>query len=200
MKLYNGVHSVSRGFSLMEIMIVLGLTSVILLTVSSLFSQTTKTLKFLKEKSRTLESASLGCERLASELREAVEVENPIPLGRIRFKKVKPSENTLLGLPLLNEEQRDALGPPNTWGNEDREYTGTQLAAIEYEVDDDSKLLRTAAGSTALVAREVNLFQVEPLGGVYGIYKIRLSLQEQRRVVVFESIVTCPALQGRSGP
>lgn len=200
MKRRSETHSVSAGFSLIEILIVLALTSVILLTASSLFSQTMKSLKFLKEKSRTLESASLGCERLASELREAVEVEDPIPLGRIRLKKVKPAEKMLLGLPSLTAEEREALGPPNTWGAEDRQYSSGQLATIEYKVDTESRLFRTAGGTTALVARDVNLFQVEHLGSVRGAYKIRLSLQEQRRVVVFESIVTCPALLGSSGP
>lgn len=179
---------ISRGFSLLEIMIVLGLTSLILFMVSALFSQTTKTLKYLKEKSRTVESATLGCERLASELREAVDIVSPIALGQIRFSKISPSAPDLIGNSLDD--------PPETWL---RQYRSGQRAQIEYSVDTDSKLLRTASGQTALVASEVNLFQVEQLP-TPGALKIRLSLQEQRRVVVFESVVICPALQAGATP
>lgn len=178
----------AAGFSLIEVVLVLALTSVILLTVSMLFSQTAKTLKFLKEKSHTVESAGLGCERLATELREAVEVKSPIPSGSIEFKKVKPSAPLLLNNPLDQ--------PCTTWV---RDYAGSQLATVKYTAGANFELLRTAGGLTTLVAQDVNLFQVDALP-TYGTYKISLSLQEQRRVVVFETIVSCPAILGRPAP
>lgn len=175
--------SARAGFSMVEVVIVLFLTGVMLFAVSGLISRTLETLKFLQEKSQTLESATLGCERLSSELREAVSVTTPIPIGKVSFVKVKPQAPLAVG----NDMAADPVG----WT---RSYSGGQLARVTYDVDAESRLLRTVDSVSHLVATDVNAFVVTPAAGA-GSYLVSLSLQEKRRVIVFETIVTCPALQ-----
>ena len=78
-----------RGFSLIEIVVVLALTSAILYTVALLTQRTVKTLNFLQRKSESIQSATLGCERLCSEMREAVT--RPSTGGSSSWRKVIPS-------------------------------------------------------------------------------------------------------------
>lgn len=180
------------GFSLIEIVIVLFLTGLVLFMVSGLISRTLETLKFLQEKSQTLESATLGCERLASELREAVEIITPIPSGKVTFKKVKPSIGSPATLtPVAVGNDLSAL--PETWGA--RKYPSSQLGTVTYEVDSQSRLLRKVDGVDTLVATDVNSFAVTPRSADNDSFLVRLSLQEKRRVIVFEMVVNCPALQ-----
>jgi prepilin-type N-terminal cleavage/methylation domain-containing protein len=184
------------GFTLIEIVIVLFLTGIILFAVSNLISRTFETLKFLQEKNRTLESATLGCERLASELSEAVGIDTPISAGQVVFRKVRPSAPEAVA-----NDHLDMSVPAEDWK---RDYVLdangiNQLAQVVYQVDSESKLRRTASAQTTLVATDVNAFTVSPLVAE-GCFLVSLSLQEKRRVIVFETIVTCPALQGDFSP
>lgn len=178
------------GFSLMEIIIVLFLTSMLLLAISRLLSQTLGTLQFLQEKGQTSESASLGCERLASELTEAVKVTLK-PSDEVSFSKVSASAHDAID----NSPATDA----STWL---RVYPTNQLVNVTYNVDSDSNLKRVAGLEPAsTVATEVNTFVVKPYsGGGSGTFLLTLSLQEKRRVVTFETIVTAPALQDHLAP
>lgn len=178
------------GFSLFEVVVVLSMTGLVLFTLSRLLSQTFETLRFLQEKSQTLESATLGGERLTSELREAVFIEQPIPLGQVKFQKVRPVAPEAVGNPLetpANELQRTygAIG---------------QLGEVNYQTNAEARLIRTVAGRNSTVADEVNAFVVSPFTGSQSTFVIRLSLTEKRRVITFESLVTCPALEAGFAP
>lgn len=185
----------NKGFTLIEIVIVLFLTGIILFAVSHLISRTFETLKFLQEKNRTLESATLGCERLASELSEAVSIDT-MAAGQVVFRKVRPSAPEAVANDYL-----DMSVPAEDWKrNYILDANGiNQLAQVVYQVDSESKLRRTASAQTTLVATDVNAFEVSPLAAE-GCFLVSLSLQEKRRVIVFETIVTCPALQGDFSP
>jgi Tfp pilus assembly protein PilW len=181
------------AFSLFELLIVMFITSVILFCVAGLTSRTFRTLRFLQEKSRTLESATLGCERLASELREAVAITVPIPAGQVEFRKVRPSAPEAAG-----NDWQDFTIPAGAWSrNYASDASGVnQLAPVRYGVHGaTSELQRTAAGQTTVVATDVNSFVVAPVAGATGSYSVRLALQEESRVIVFETVTTCPALQ-----
>lgn len=194
--------SSNSAFTLIEMVIVLFLTGLILGAVSILVARTFDSLKFLEEKSRTLESATLGCERLASELREAVELVSGLPSNELRFKKVKPSAPKAVG----NEPMPPpltALDDPADYVEPDilpvdwiRSYSAptNHLFEVHYWVDSNDHLQRKAGNETAIVATDVNEFMVSPLTGTSS-FLVALSIQEQRRVVVFETVVNCPGLE-----
>ena len=171
------------GFSLIEVVIVLFLTGVVLFCVAKLISQSLETMKFLREKSRTMESATLGCERLSSELSEAVSVSPGT--STVSFRKVRPSSPEAVGNPV------DDATPASAWT---RTYPASSLVLINYELNGDDQLLRMVLGQTNLVATDVNAFSVAPSLGA-GTFVIRLGIREKRRIIAFEAIVTCPALQ-----
>lgn len=181
-----------RGFSLLEVVLVLFLTGVVLFCVSRLTSQSLETMKFLREKSQTLESATLGCERLSSELSEAVEVTPGSNV--VSFRKVRPSAPEAIGN--LLEDSSGNIIPASTWV---RTYPAANRVVITYEVNSSDQLRRSVLGETNLVATDVNAFSVTPMVGA-GSYLIRLGIREKRRVVAFEAVVTCPALQAGFGP
>lgn len=164
------------------------LTGIVLFCVAKLTSQSLETMKFLQEKSRTLESATLGCERLSSELSEAVEV---IPgSNAVGFRKIRPSALEVVG----NSLDEDVVA--SSWT---RTYPSGSQVLITYEVNADDQLMRSVLGETNLVATDVNTFSVAPTSGA-GTYLIRLGIREKRRVIAFETMVTCPALQARFVP
>lgn len=173
------------GFSLIEVVIVLFLTSILLLAVSRLLSQTLGTLQFLQEKGQTSESASLGCERLASELMEAIKV-NLTPSDEVSFSKISASAADVIGIIATTE--------PSTWP---RAYPASHQVNITYKVDANSSLKRTVGlEAPSTVATEVNSFVVQPYSsGGSGTFLVTLSLQEKRRVLTLETIVSVPALQ-----
>ena len=168
-----------RGFSLIEIVIVLFLTGTMLYCVASLTDRTFKTLKFLQEKSKTLESAQLACERLSSELRECIGA--PTTGATVSFRKVKPS--VAYG---LSNDPTD----PSSWT---RIYPAGDLATITYTMVVD-KVIRQAQSEPPMdVAQDVNAFSVVPTTAL-GNYKINLTIVEDRRIVVFESVASCPGV------
>lgn len=188
-----------KGFTLIEIMIVLLLTGIILFMVSRLTSETFKSLRFLQEKSQTLQSATLGLERLTSELREAVRVNTVSPLN---FDKINPAAPVCLG------NDPNAPNPVGTWV---RDYSNdangdNQIGVVEYRRDVAQQILtRTATLNgrtmTTEVAVNVNDFVVQrgpTLGGNTtgrNVFQVTLTLQEQRRAVTFVSLLTVPGEQ-----
>lgn len=182
--------ALGRGFSLIEIVIVLFLTSVIMFAVAQLLARSFQTLRFLQEKSQTLESASLGCERLASEMREMI-TQLPQPDG-VRFLKVRPQAPVAVANPF-----GDLTVMADNWERSyASDYAGVnQLVEVLYRVNPAEQLERTVEGQTTLVATNVNDFNVTPVSGAVGAFVINLSLREERRVVTFTTAVTCPALE-----
>lgn len=180
------------GFSLIELVIILFLTGAILGMVGALVRQTFGSLRFLQEKSQTVQSATLGLERLASELREATGAPE-IGANSLAFTKVIPAAPEAVG-----NEVNDFLFVDN-W-NRDYGAIG-QEATISYNRTGQRTLRRTAPGVPASdVATSVDTFVVDqnytdsqPFN-VPNAYRIRLALQEQRRVVVFTTIVVCPGV------
>lgn len=179
------------GFSLVEMVIVLFLTGAILLAVAKLISQSVGTLKFLQEKSQTMESATLGCERVASELREAVRLQS-FTSGLLRFHKVRPSAPEAVG-----NDYADVTISAEDWKRDYSEIN--QLAEVVYQVNPDSQLIRTAEGQSGAVATKVNSFVVATAPGV-GCFTVTLSIKEARRVIAFKTAVTCPGLQRAFAP
>jgi prepilin-type N-terminal cleavage/methylation domain-containing protein len=192
------VRRTSQGFTLVEIMIVLLLTGMILFMVSQLTSRTFQSLRFLREKAQTLQSATLGLERLTSELREAVTVAGLSPLV---FGKINPAAPEALANPVAE------LDPANNWS---RDYgsdfnNDNQVGVVTYDLNAGNEILtRTATfngnSMTSEVATSVNSFTVERGPTINSIttganvFLVRLSLTEQRRVISFETVMTVPGL------
>lgn len=178
----------NRGFSLIEILIVLSLTGVILGLVATLVSRTYQTMNFLQEKSQTLQSATLGLERLSSELREAVDIDT---LGPLVFKKVNPTAPEAVD----NDPTDfvDFAGWDRTYGAID------QLATVTYSDEAVAeKLTRTVSfdgeTSSSTVANAVNAFEVTRPNTVQNCFQIVLTLQEKRRLYTFVTVVTVPGV------
>lgn len=167
------------------------LAGIILFAVSRLTRETYKTLVFLREKAQTYESAVLGVERFASDLREAVvpPTISATSYGTsVSFRKIGPTEDKAKGgAPRPNpiDPDYDDYDPPTGT------YAIDQQVTVSYAVVDGS-LLRTVASFTSPVADSVNNFEVTDRGG--GSFEILLSIQENRRVQTFHSFVTCPGV------
>lgn len=168
--------------------VLLLLSGIILFAVSRLTRETYSSLVFLREKSQTYESAVLGLERLASDMREAVNTPPSFSAGALSFSKVKPAEEMAKGAPArpypvdedyINNKLR--TGP----------YAGSQLVNVTYQVV-SGKLQRQIGTFTSVVAEDVNEFTVASASG--GSYEIILSIQEDRRVQTFHGFVTCPGV------
>lgn len=169
-------------------MVVLFLTAGMLYCVAKLTSETLSSLKFLQEKSATTESATLACQRLASELKEAVEM---LRVGSdLEFRKVRPSADPVVG----NRGETD----PDQWK---MEYPASSVSTIRYRLD-DSKVTRQVIGNSEdstlgplEVATNVNVFDVQAYSPTQRhIYRVVLTILEQRRSVTFQTIVLCPGL------
>ncbi len=187
------------GFTLLEIMIVVLLTGIIMLMVSRLTNATFQSLRFLREKAQTLQSATLGLERLASEMREAISVDSLSPLT---FRKVNPTAPEALGNP---------VNDPDTGANWVRDYSSdfngdNQIGQVTYSLDVPHQILSRTVSfegvtQTLQVATRVNDFIVErsPVLGTVSttndVFSVTLSVQEDRRVLTFRTVLSIPGLQ-----
>lgn len=173
-----------HGFSLIEIMVVMGLVSVILFGVAQLTQRTLNTQKFLRKKSESIQSATLGCERLASEMREAVTT--PSTGSTSSWRKVTPSQPEVMGIPAPNP------GPIPASPGWSRAYQPAQLTTVTYSVA-GTNLMRQVTGSVAApVATDVNTFVVEAVAGRDKTFLVRLAITEQKKVQTFVAQVYCP--------
>ena len=179
----NTRYGAKAGFSLIEIVIVLFLAGIMLYCVAGLTDRTFKTMKFLQEKSSTLESASLACQRLGAEMREMVE-DPTLGASSVEFSKVIPQS----ALTVANVPADD----PTTWS---RTYPAGQKATVTYSMSPGSaKVVRQVNSEPSIdVATDVNTFQVTELNHP-GNYLIKLTMLEDRRAVTFETIVICPGV------
>lgn len=176
--------------------------------VSRLTSSTFSTLKFLQEKAQTLQAATLGIERLTSELREAIQINSLSPLS---FRKVDPIAPFALNYDndnTANPGDPDPSIDPNGWSDtyasdaDGSNFLGTVIYTLSGEVL-TRQASRAGNSLTSQVATNVNDFTVEQAPSLAGtptgphVFRVRLSLVEQRRVVNFESVVLVPGLEQR---
>lgn len=171
-----------KAFSLIETMIVLFLTATMLYCVGKLTGETLSTLKFLQEKSATTESATLACQRLASELREAVK-EPSLGGASVSFRKVIPSKPRLVG--------NSPSAVPTSWT---LLYPPGDLATISYSQSGDKVVRQVGSEAPLEVATRVNTFAVTQQNGHPAAYKVALTIMESRRAVTFVTVVVCPGV------
>lgn len=155
------------------------LTAGMLFCIAKLTNQTLSTLKFLQEKSATTESAALACQRLATELREAVSV--PDLSNGVAFRKVRPNVPPVMGQTIAD----------STW---DLSYRPTFLATVRYVQSGEQVMRQVNSEEPLEVASRVNTFTVTRFSGGNGAYRIALSIMEKRRAVVFETVAVCPGV------
>lgn len=174
--------SPQSGFSFFEVVVVLFITGIILFCVGGLTRQTFKTLRFIQEKSNTIESATLACQRLATEMHEMIGA--PTLAGSsILFRKIRPQAP--LGLGIDPQTERD----PDAWP---RVYS--QTSTVRYYQPTPDRVLRQVGSEPAVeVATDVNDFEITPLPAL-GNYTIVLTIEEDRRLVTFETVVNCPGV------
>ncbi len=178
-----------RGFSLIEVVFVIFLAGIVMFCVAKLTQNTLNTLTSLERKAEIFQGATLGCERLASEMREMIGSAT-IGATAVTFRKIAP---TLPGA-IPREQTPLAVGndpeaDPMTW---DREYTN--LSTVRYFTTGEQLMRQVDSHQATLVANHVNDFRVTP-NGVDGSYRIALSMRDQRRIYVFETLVYCPGVE-----
>lgn len=179
--------STKKGFSLIETIVVMGLVSITLFGVAELTKRTLDTQKFLRKKSESIQSATLGCERLASEMREAITL--PSTGGTSSWKKVTPSQPEVMDIPVPSIAQIPASP---TW---DRSYhQPTKLTTVTYSVTADSLKRQVTGSAEATVATDVNSFIVEAVPDRDRTFLIRLAINEQHKVQTFLAEVYCPGI------
>lgn len=197
----------SRGFTLIEMVIVMFLGSMVLLVASRLAHETLQSLRFLEEKAETVQSATLGLERLSSELREAVKLHTADT--SLAFDKVDPNAPYALDYdkdPSANPGDPAPDFPPLDLSSdyEKDALAKNQLGRITYFTDGERLLRRAEKGAqilTSQVASSVNTFLAEPGPTVEGtstgdeVVEITLTLLEERRTVTFKTLVSVPGLK-----
>lgn len=176
------------GFSLIEVVVVLALVAAVLGMVAALAEQTLVTLSFLREKAESSQSATLGCERLCSELTETISIPSSnsgTGANRgVTFFKVNPNAPDVLA----NDPTSDT---PHLWA---RDYTGANRVEVSYLTNASQELERRVNGGPPnMVAVRVNEILVTQLPNSKSV-EVRLSILERRRVVTFVNIVHCPGL------
>ena len=184
-----------RGFSLIEVMVVLALTSAILYTVALLTQRTVRTLNFLQRKSESIQGATLGCERLCSEMREAIS--KPSEGGSTSFRKVRPSSPIAIGIVPPPPPQEPPPPPPavppapvsHTWP---RIYPGGELVTVTYSTSGQNLQRQVTGDPATIVATNVNTFQVTAVGGTDRTYQVELAIIEQKKIQTFTATVYCP--------
>ncbi len=178
--------------ALVEIVISLFLVALVLGMVSTLLTRTFDALRFLQQKGQTFQSATLGGERLTSEMAEMTELRGTSPL---EFAKANP-----LAAPAVENDPNNFLLPASSWA---RDYSSdasgdNQRAVIRYRHSlTDEHLERTAtfgSSQTSIVATAVNTFTVTQHARVRNSFEVRLSINERQRVFVFVYNVICPGL------
>jgi len=164
------------------------LTGIVLFMVGQLTSQTFGTLKFLQQKAQTLQAATLGLDRLASELREAVDVRPGS--GSVEFDKVN-----FAAPPCVNNVPTD---DPTTWT---RNYAAiSQVGTVQYQVSGTTLNRTVTFGGTQTteVATDVDDFQVNRAPTVEGVqagnnvFELVLSINEDRKIQSFRTVVMVP--------
>lgn len=176
----------------MELLLVMLLTSMVLMMVGRLTAQTFGSLRFLQTKAQTLQAASMGLDRLANELREAIDVTSA-GSGTLIFNKVNYAAPLCAG--------NNPTDPPSTWA---RNYGSIgQVGTVQYKLS-GTVLTRKATfkgtSQTTDVATNVNLFQVDAaptIGGITvgkNVFLVTLSIDEGRKVESFQTVVTVPGV------
>jgi type II secretory pathway pseudopilin PulG len=186
----------AKGFSLIEIVFVLALTSAILYAVALLTQRTLGSLNFLQKKSESIQSATLGCERLTSEMREAIT--QPSQGNSTSFVKVRPSAPPALGIappppapPVPAPPPAGAPVDAHLWP---RTYPGGVRLTIQYAVNGENLERSVTGDPTTVVATSLNDFQVSKVAGTDRSFRVDLSVVEQKRVAIFTSYVFCPGV------
>ena len=176
----------SHGFSMLETVIVLFLAGLMLGAVSLLTRETLNTLKFMQEKGDTAQSATLGCERLCSEMREMVAAPGGLGAG-ITFVKVNPNSAAAIGNPVASP--LPPIVPPLTH-NWIRVYPG--LVTISYTQSGTDLERRVNGGNLTLVGTNVNGLAITQVST--GNFRVSLTIQENRRLATFVNFVSCPGV------
>ena len=170
----------------MELMVVMGLASVILFGVAQLTQRTLQTQKFLRKKSEAIQSATLGCERLASEMREAVTT--PSTGSTSSWQKVSPSQTEVMGIPAPSP------GPIPSSPGWTRAYQSNQLITVTYRMTGTNVERQVTGSIAAPVATDVNTFEVTTVSGRDKTFQVKLAITEQKRVQTFVAQVFCPGV------
>lgn len=176
-----------NGFSLIETVIVLLLTGLLLGSVASLAGRTIETLSFLKEKGETLQSATLICERMASEMQEMIQAPTGLGTGTFSFVKVNANAPYVMNL----DFDDPVASPPHLWT---RDYVATGDDVTVAYTETLPQVFRSVDGGPAtLVAGKVNTFRVDN-SGTLGTYDITLAILEKKRLFSFVARVNCPGV------
>lgn len=175
------------GFSLIETVIVLFLAGLMLGAVILLTRQTLSTLKFLQEKGTTIQSATLGCERLCSEMREMIAL-NSLAGDQIAFSKVTPSSPIAVNNPIASPPDPIVPPPTHTWT---RSYTN--LVTVDYRKVGEDMIRQVSGDPAALVATSVSGLAITS-GGPVGTFRVELTIKEERRLVSYVNFVSCPGI------
>jgi hypothetical protein len=171
--------------------VTMALTGAVLYAVALLIGQTVGSLNFLREKSESIQSATLGCERLCSELRETIVT--PTTGTSVTLVKVMPSAPVAVGnpeRPLPPPAPPPAL-PSHLWN---RAYGAGDRVRVTYAVSGDHLTRQAASDPATVVATRVNAFNVSAVPNTASTYQVDLSIQEKIRVLTYTAVVFCPGV------
>ena len=162
-----------------------------------LFHRSFQVLRVLDDKEKTRQAARMGLDRIASELREAVEITQASSV--VEFEKIDPTA-AISAPPEPPEEIPDDYEPP-TWGPS-QAYPASARLIVRYETIDENlvRTVRYKNGGSAVsqvVVAGVNSFTCEEVNA--GEVVVTVAVVDNRRIKTVSGKVLCPCIREEFG-
>ncbi len=185
------------GFTLLETLVSIGMIAMVMAFTGLLFHRSFQILRVLDDKEKTRQAARMGLDRIAGELREAIDITEASSL--VEFEKIDPTA-TIAPPPEPPDEIPDNYEPPN-WGP-NQAYPGSARLLVRYETVNEN-LIRTVryksggAGVSQVVVAGVNSFTCEEVN--VGEVLVTVAVVDNRRIKTVSGKVLCPCIREEYG-
>jgi len=185
----------NTGFTLLETLVSIGMIAMVMAFTGLLFHRSFQILRVLDDKEKTRQAARMGLDRIAGELREAVNISQASSV--VEFEKIDPTA-TITPPPEPPDEIPDNYLPP-TWGP-DQAYPASARLIVRYETVDENliRTVRYKSGGNAVsqvVVAGVNSFTCEEVAGNVGEVVVTVAVVDNRRIKTVSGRVLCPCIR-----
>ncbi|MCA9778762.1 MAG: type II secretion system protein [Candidatus Eremiobacteraeota bacterium] len=189
----------STGFTLLETLVSIGMIAMVMAFTGLLFHRSFQVLRLLDEKERTRQAARMGLDRIAGELREAIDIRDAS--SAVEFEKIDPTA-TIVEPPKPPEEVPDDYEPP-AYGPA-QAYPDSARLIVRYETINEN-LIRTVkkknggAAVSQVVVAGVNSFTCEEAEDNVGEIIVTVAVVDNRRIKTVSGKVLCPCIREEFG-
>ena len=177
----------------------IGMIAMVMAFTGLLFHRSFQVLRHLDEKERTRQAARMGLDRIAGELREAVDIREAS--SAVEFEKIDPTA-TIEVPPEPPEVIPDGYTPP-VWGPA-QAYPDSKRLIVRYETVNEN-LIRTVkrknggGAVSQVVVAGVNSFTCEEVTDNVGEMIVTVAVVDSRRIKTVSGKVLCPCIREEFG-